>query len=1311
MTGQLVRSRWSRVTLVIAGLLGIGWGGLEGISRSDWLANRLRATMLRELEAVTDASVSIDTLRLGDSRFSFEIEGLEIRATNADSAPAFVTADSVSIRLGWRSFLGRRIEVEAVHLHKLHVQVRTGEEGVSNVPALKSIQGSPNIDVKQLDLTDGSIDWNGEPLELDFSGSGLRIMSAIDPVTGLHAVDASLQQAMLGPAGPAAVCVTAVAGPEGIEVRSAELLGNAFSVQVSGRLRSLDSPRFDGKYSAALQLPALAIQAATSPAALEGAVTSDGSLQWDASSGQLEYEGTASASDFGMPGLEARGDLMSHLRGDLNRLELTGITGALLGGGLEGSLELRDLRHKPSISAAGTLTGVSLESIAGATGSGSMPWSGLVDFRLDAEGVPWSDLVADVGIVVRASGGPSSLPVQGSASVLYRSRDNTFAISGLQCETPNAELRASGSIDAARAGVFQAEAAVHSGSAVEELLAAVRPQAPLPFAIPDGRYSFEGEVRGRAGDDPGAVLDGQFSVEDLDLGGQRWERLSLRGTLSPAAIEIAEAQLTDGDGRMRVRGTLPLEEGRSVQLSASGEGIDAAKLVRASGFGIPVDGAVSLNIDVSGSIGDPSVRSRIQVESPSFFGELFDSLEADVLYRLGGFELAEAALQRGDSTLRVTGSVDRGTQMAEISLASNPWPLAEFSWGRALMPGLTGTVEFELDASGQLGDARLLRELEMDGHWVVAGLRRNDQPLGHWTGGIRSQRDRQNIDLDWSANVLGGVIRGDADVWQVEPASYSGDIEFRSISMSQVAEFLGLPTERIGGEVVGSASFGGVIGVADTFKIDGTVDSLDLQVGNRSQIAYSISNVFPMRWGISEGALHLDSMALNSPDTHLAIDGSIGLGGDREIDMRLDGTLDLAPLGVVVPGLDAAGVSRVAVKAGGTLDHPALDGTIELDGATLSSPDVPVRLSEMSGSVRFENGQARVVGVQAASGGGTVDLSGVMAFRDSSVEYRLQAAARDMRVEYPENVSSVIDGQFTLAGIGSRSILNGDVTISRMSLREGLSFSDLFGSLDRGEGDGAGSSMFENMQVQVQIGAVSQLPVATDLMRDVKADLDLQVMGTVASPSLLGAIGISQGELHMIGTRYQIARGDVRFENPLRPEPVLNIELETRIRDTDLALVLSGPATSLALSYRSDPPITFPDLINLIVVGKEPTADPSIASQARIQQQSLVQTGADAILSQALSRPLSKRLQRFFGVSRLKVDPQIGGLEANPSARISTEQQIADDLTLIYSYDLSSAQQQSLRIEWSPDRRWSFIVTRDQNGLVGSDVLYKVRLP
>ena len=181
----------------------------------------------------------------------------------------------------------------------------------------------------------------------------------------------------------------------------------------------------------------------------------------------------------------------------------------------------------------------------------------------------------------------------------------------------------------------------------------------------------------------------------------------------------------------------------------------------------------------------------------------------------------------------------------------------------------------------------------------------------------------------------------------------------------------------------------------------------------------------------------------------------------------------------------------------------------------------------------------------------------------------------------------------------------------------------------------------------------------------------------------------------------------------------MNIELETRIRDVDIALNIAGAASLPSLSYRSDPPLRSDQLLDLIALARSPTTDPVLATQQTAQQQSMIQSGLNAVLSRTITGSSavgaspnrgSHRLQRFFGVSRLKVDPQSGGAELNPGARISTEQQITRDLTLIYSYDLSEAQQQIVRVEWSPTRQWSFIVTRDENGLVGADLLFKKRL-
>ena len=252
--------------------------------------------------------------------------------------------------------------------------------------------------------------------------------------------------------------------------------------------------------------------------------------------------------------------------------------------------------------------------------------------------------------------------------------------------------------------------------------------------------------------------------------------------------------------------------------------------------------------------------------------------------------------------------------------------------------------------------------------------------------------------------------------------------------------------------------------------------------------------------------------------------------------------------------------------------------------------------------------------------------------------------------------------------------------------------------------------MFSNLQLNVQVRSVSDLDVDTSMVRDMESRIDLRLTGTALQPSLLGRVSITEGQVDFRGTSYHINRGDIDFVNPFRVEPAVNFELETRVRDVDVAVFLSGPAQNMNLSFRSDPPMQFNELISLIAIRRTPSLDPVFAAQQTIAQQHLLQAGASTVLSNALSRPTSGRLSRFFGVSRLRVDPHAGGAESDTSARITTERQITSDLTLMYSYNLSSAQQQAVRIEWTPNRRWSVIFTRDENGLVGGDFLYKKRL-
>ena len=148
----------------------------------------------------------------------------------------------------------------------------------------------------------------------------------------------------------------------------------------------------------------------------------------------------------------------------------------------------------------------------------------------------------------------------------------------------------------------------------------------------------------------------------------------------------------------------------------------------------------------------------------------------------------------------------------------------------------------------------------------------------------------------------------------------------------------------------------------------------------------------------------------------------------------------------------------------------------------------------------------------------------------------------------------------------------------------------------------------------------------------------------------------------------------------------------------------------MKLSYRSDPPMQFSDLVSLLASGKPPTTDPVLAARApAAPQQNFQQAGASTVFGQAVANPVSGRLQRLFGVSRLKIDPQIIGTSNTPQATLTLQQQITRDLTFTYIQDVTQSNPQIIRVEWAIDPQFSAIAQRDLNGIFDLDFFYKKR--
>jgi len=62
------------------------------------------------------------------------------------------------------------------------------------------------------------------------------------------------------------------------------------------------------------------------------------------------------------------------------------------------------------------------------------------------------------------------------------------------------------------------------------------------------------------------------------------------------------------------------------------------------------------------------------------------------------------------------------------------------------------------------------------------------------------------------------------------------------------------------------------------------------------------------------------------------------------------------------------------------------------------------------------------------------------------------------------------------------------------------------------------------------------------------AEIDLRLRGTPLRPVLLGTASIDQGEVQVFDNRYSGNRGDIRCLNPVKIDPIFDMDLETKAR-------------------------------------------------------------------------------------------------------------------------------------------------------------------
>jgi translocation and assembly module TamB len=335
-----------------------------------------------------------------------------------------------------------------------------------------------------------------------------------------------------------------------------------------------------------------------------------------------------------------------------------------------------------------------------------------------------------------------------------------------------------------------------------------------------------------------------------------------------------------------------------------------------------------------------------------------------------------------------------------------------------------------------------------------------------------------------------------------------------------------------------------------------------------------------------------------------------------------------------------------------------------------------------------------------------VGLDGFVTLQESP-RYEVRAVLSQVRVRYPTSFTSVLDGDLRLAGGVESAQLQGEIVVRQMVVNENINFISkiIESSNDMVEAPPAVDSPVASIiRLNIHVTSAPPVQVQTPNFR-LAGDIDIRLQGTVANPVQVGSIHFLRGESVFRGNRYTLVRGDLNLTNPFRTQAYLDLEAETHVQSYDLTLDITGPLDRLRFSYRSDPPLANADIISLLALGyvKQEGAFSPVGGSPTAA------IGASAILSEALSSQKTSRIQHLFGVSRIKIDPNVAVPGFGSGARVTVEQQVSHDLTLTYVTDTSYSQYRIIQFEWNINDNVSVLGVRDQNGVFGLEFRFRRR--
>lgn len=1322
-----MRRRWKWLLAVGALFLAANLAVLFTL-RSDWLRERLRATIVEQVERASGGKAILGSFDFDWSTMRARATGFTLRGKESAAQAPLFEADSVQLGLTVLSWLGRDVRLDELTVEKPRIHIYVNADGTTNLPEpkTKKMDGNPVQDliamkIGRLIVKDGLLEYDSKALPFSAQAEGLAATLTYDLARPRYKVAVTARRVQLPRGLAPKLEATALLEANRLEIERARLSQGDSWVELSGPLNNFKRLSGELKFKSSVLLRDVPDSPVRDGFAVAEGTAKFGPDHTPSAEGTLRVEQLGYAAK----GVRVRSvSASSRFALTPSLLALSGLRVHSPYGAWNGMGELRGWR---GFRLKGELTEVALDLVQAAVFDQPYAWNGEIQGPVELSGELTPNGPAHLAGTAALDIAPKEgeLPVSGRLEAAWSQDTGKLDLGASHLETESARVNFQGTLgERLEVGLFASR--LHDLDPVIGLVTR-EDGYRMPVSLQDGEARVNALITGPLND---PRLQGRVTMTNVVYETVLFQRAAAEFAGTRNRLELSGVELHRNEAELSGRLTVGLRNWKPGPDSTLAGGLDLksaklADLLQVAKVSVKAQGELAGSATLSGTLGQPLGSATFTLTGAQWEEERLDHIAASLQLRPSGSLQGTADLDQLHVSLagqyRHPNADFRAGEL-NLTVQAGGFRLQDSEKIASLRPGLDGELRAELRTRVSIENGRpLLRSL--DGAAALRGLHIGGRQLGELQ--VSGTTSGGQLTAKANLNLPASRVTGEATIqlsgdYPSEGTLQSQRLPFRLIKdlLSGAADPAKEPPWNVRGFVEGSVAWRAPL--ADPGKGSAVVTVKTLQVRPRdTQVLetqadtsdLTLRNEGPLVLEVDAKAARIKSAKVTALDTSLTLTGSYQFPAKNPWNLNLNGSANLAILGSFRPDLVASGTAAIDASVRGLAADPQLSGRMSIQKSSFFLKDLPNGIENATGTVYFEKNRANIEQLTGQTGGGKFTINGFVGVAGDDLTYRLQATAASVRVRYPEGVSTLLDAALTLTGSTMRSLLAGTITIQRSGFDAGSDLASMVGTSGNPIPSAATQHEFlRNLQFDVRIRTTPDAVFQSSYTQDLQTEADLRLRGSPAKPILLGSVKSSQGGIQFFGNRYTVARAEILFYNTAVVQPSIDMDLETRIRGITVYINVNGPLSRLNFTYRSEPPLQSSEIVALLTVGRQPeSTSSSVTASQSIRNQNVMENTPNSLLGGALSAGVSSRVERFFGSSRIRIDPNFTGVENLPQARLSVEQSLSRDITLTYITNLSRSQQQIVSVEWDLNKQWSVVAVKDENGTFAMDFLFRKR--